>query len=53
MRAYLFVGNLMVFANRCPTKRINVQWDLKQCATLYCFLFLCVPNGLNGLIARA
>lgn len=31
---------------------INVQWDLKQCATLSCFLFLCVPNGLNGLIAR-
>ncbi|CAL5192146.1 unnamed protein product [Lathyrus oleraceus] len=53
MRASVFVGNLVVLINECPTQEIDIETGLNQGDHLAHFLFLLVAKGLSDLVARA
>lgn len=52
IRVCVFVGNLTMLVNGCPTQDIGIQKVLKQGDPLAHFLFLLVAMGLSGLIMK-
>lgn len=53
MRTCVFVGNLVVLVNGCPTQEIIIKRGLKQEDHLAFFPFLLVVEGLSGLVTKA